>query len=223
MLTIIENVLDTDQRSLLSGLIARLTWEDGAKTAGKTARRVKQNLQADLSTDVGKKVSGMLSRAILDHSVVKAAAQPSQMSRLLVSKTGPGGGYGRHFDNAFMSNGDGAVRTDLSFTLFLNDPNDYAGGALEIELAGHAQDIKLKAGHLVLYPASCLHQVKTVTSGERLVCVGWIESRVRRSEDREILFDLANLQASLASAHDPQSPEMLQLAKIIANLKRRFN
>lgn len=223
MLTIIENVLNDAQLSRLSGLIAGLAWEDGAKTAGATARRVKHNLQANLSSEIGQKVGDTLSRAVLRHPVLKAAAQPQRLSRILVSKTGPGGGYGRHIDNAFMPTDSGAIRTDLSFTLFLNDPADYEGGALEIEQAGNTHEIKLKAGQMVVYPTSCLHQVRTVSSGERLVCVGWIESRVRRSEDRETLFDLANLQAALSETHDPQSPEMLTLSKIIANLKRRFN
>ena len=91
-----------------------------------------------------------------------------------------------------------------------------------IEHAGQAQSLKLQAGDLVLYPSSSLHEVATVTSGTRVVCVGWIESRVRRADDRETLFDLINLKAELSGHFGDQSPELLTLSKTIANLKRRF-
>ena len=119
--------------------------------------------------------------------------------------------------------GDGKMRTDLSFTLFLSDPQAYEGGELQIEHAGQSMQLKPSAGDLVLYPSTSLHQVNQVTSGERLVCVGWIESRIKRADDREILFDLANLKSQLAQDYAPQSPAMLMAAKLLANLERRFS
>lgn len=222
MLISISKVLDADQRVLMEGMLGDLVWQDGAQTAGRVARQVKRNQQADLTRSIGPKVEQILFEAISKHPVLRAAAQPNKFSRLLVSRTGAGGGYGWHVDNAFMGEGAAALRTDLSFTLFLSPPDSYAGGELVVDHAGQTQSLKLNAGGLVLYPSSRLHQVADVTFGERVVCVGWIESRIRRPDDRETLFDLINLKAELGARFDDQSPEMLTLSKIIANLKRRF-
>lgn len=225
MLISISEVLDADQRQLLNGLLGTLVWKDGTETAGRVAAQVKRNQQADLTQSIGPKVEQILFDAIFAHPVLRAAAQPNKFSSILVSKTRKGGGYGMHVDNPFMrtrGTGEGELRTDLSFTLFLSSPETYEGGELVIEHAGQTQSLKPSAGDLVLYPSSSLHQVAEVTSGERLVCVGWIESRVRRAEDRDTLFDLINLKAELAGRLDEQSPEMLTLSKVIANLKRRF-
>lgn len=222
MLISISQVLDADQRELLSGMLDALDWKDGAETAGRVAAQVKRNQQADLNQSIGPKVEQILFGAISAHPVLRAAAQPHKFSSVLISKTTTGGGYGLHVDNPFMGDGEQSLRTDLSFTLFLSRPETYEGGELLVEHAGQTQSMKPNAGDLVLYPSSSLHQVAEVTSGERLVCVGWIESRVRRVEDRETLFDLINLKAELAGRLDDQSPEMLTLSKVIANLKRRF-
>lgn len=222
MLISISQVLDTDHLALVNGLLETLVWKDGAETAGRVARSVKRNQQADLTQTVGLKVEQILSEAIRRHPVLSAAAQPGRFSNLLVSKTEAGGGYGLHVDNAFMRSQQGEMRTDLSFTLFLSSPDDYEGGELVIEHAGQTQSLKLPAGDLVLYPSSSLHKVAEVVSGTRLVCVGWIESRVRRADDRETLFDLINVKAELSGRLEAQSPELLTLSKVIANLKRRF-
>jgi PKHD-type hydroxylase len=222
MLITISGVLDEAALSEARDFAATLAWRDGAETAGSVAKAVKRNSQADLSSRTGAKLRDRLKAAISAHPVLRAAAQPKRFSALLVSRTETGGGYGLHVDNAFMGDGADRIRTDVSFTLFLSDPDTYAGGELSIEHAGLTQALKPSAGDLVLYPSTSLHEVRPVTSGTRLACVGWIESHVRSSEDREILFDLENLRASLAQRHAPQSPEMLTLAKTISNLLRRL-
>ena len=105
--------------------------------------------------------------------------------------------YGRHIDNPFMSSG----RSDLSFTISLKDKDSYEGGELVIETMNLEKVFKLNAGEIVIYPSSYLHLVKKVTRGERLVCVGWIESYVKSIEEREFLFDLdrSDYQGSLVS------------------------
>jgi len=222
MLISISDVLDADHRTLVTGLLSDVIWKDGTETAGRVARQVKNNQQADLTKTVGPKIEQLLFQAISRHPVLQAAAQPRTYAPLMVSKTETGGGYGLHIDNAFIGARGAAIRTDLSFTLFLSPPETYEGGELVIEHAGQTQSLKPEAGDLILYPSTSLHQVAEVTSGTRLVCVGWIESRIRRAEDRESLFDLINLKAALATHYDDQSPEMLTLSKVIANLKRRF-
>jgi len=222
MLITISGVLDPPALAEARALAATLAWRDGASTAGSVAKAVKHNRQADLSSRTGADLRDRLRAAVSVHPVLRAAAQPKRFSNLIVSKTETGGSYGLHVDNAFMGSGPDRIRSDLSFTLFLSDPEDYEGGELSIEHAGFTQGLKLPAGDLVLYPSTSLHEVKPVTSGTRLACVGWIESHVRSAEDREILFDLENLRASLAAQLGPQSAEMLTLAKTISNLLRRL-
>lgn len=223
MLITISNVLDADHLTLLQGLIPALAWKDGADTAGHVAKQVKHNQQADLATGAGQKVEQILRGAVSGNAVLNAASIPHRFSELLLSKTETGGGYGLHIDNPFMQAGEVSLRTDLSFTLFLSAPEDYAGGELVIEHAGQTHALKGEAGDLVLYPSTSLHKVATVTSGVRLACVGWIESRIKDAGDRETLFDLSNLKAELEPRLEAQSAEMLMLSKVIANLKRRFS
>ena len=120
MLISISSVLDADQLGLVRGLLSDVVWKDGAETAGRVARQVKNNQQADLSQSIGPKIEQILFKAISQNPVLRAAAQPGKFSSLLLSKTQSGGGYGLHVDNAFMGAGDTALRTDLSFTLFLS-------------------------------------------------------------------------------------------------------
>lgn len=223
MLITIANALDPDALEQVQNLMATVRWTDGAETAGKTAREVKRNLQADLTTRTGSQVRDLLAKSVTSNSVLQAAAQPLRFSTLLVSKTEEGGGYGLHVDNALMPLGDSKMRTDLSFTLFLSDPKTYKGGELQIEHAGQSLSLKPAAGDLVLYPSTSLHSVNQVTAGTRLACVGWIESRVQRPDDRELLFDMANLKTALSKQYQLQSPEMLVSAKILSNLIRRFS
>ena len=220
MMITLSGVLTPAQASEVTKLATGLSWRDGTTTAGAIAREVKHNEQADLTGATGKVVKKILQEAIERHPVLRAAAQPRHFSPLMISRTGPGGGYGRHVDNPFMGTGDRRLRTDLSFTLFLSDPASYEGGELAVETAAGEHVVKPPAGDLVLYPSTTLHEVRPVTSGERMVCIGWIESSVREAAAREILFDLENLRASLAAQLPSQSTEMLTLSKTIANLLR---
>ena len=223
MFLTIGEVLDRAAIAAIADRAAGLRWRDGAGTAGAAARQVKRNLQADLSTREGARLRSELEEAIWRHPVLRAAAQPRRFSKLLLSRTLEGGGYGLHVDNAIMGDGETALRTDLSFTLFLSDPGSYGGGELVVESAGSTHSFKAEAGTLLLYPSTSLHRVAAVTSGERLVCVGWIESRIRDDAARETLFDLLNLRASLAESHDVQSPELLTLQRAISNLMRMWS
>lgn len=221
MFLTIGNVLDAATLEQMPEIAARLDWRDGARTAGAIAKRVKRNEQADLSTGAGKALAGRLMGAISGHSVLRAAARPARFSPLLLSRTGPGGGYGAHVDNALMGTGQSALRTDLSFTLFLSAPEDYEGGALWLDLPGGAQSLKPAAGDMVLYPSTLIHEVETVTSGARLVAVGWIQSEIRSAEQRQILFDLEQVRATLRSRPEA-GPELLMLDKAFSNLLRQW-
>lgn len=226
MLLVINAIEDAGHRAALAERIALLEWRDGRETAGAVAREVKRNLQAAMDTTAGRRLAEELLPLIADNPVIKAAAQPRRFSSLIISKTTDGGYYGPHVDNALMAmqKGKGAprLRTDLSFTLFLTPPEEYEGGELVVHTAGITQPVKGEAGHLVLYPSGSIHEVRPVTRGERIVCVGWIESMIADGARREMLFDLENLRSSLRRQLPSQSTELLTLDKTIVNLLRMW-
>jgi PKHD-type hydroxylase len=222
MILVINALDDAAHLAALQERIGMLEWRDGRETAGAVAREVKRNLQAAMDSAPGRALQDELSRLIEDNAVIKAAAQPRRFSPLLISKTGVDGRYGAHVDNALMGKGALRLRTDLSFTLFLTPPGEYEGGELVIHAAGMTQELKGEAGYLVLYPSGSIHEVKPVTRGERIVCVGWIESLVADAGQREMLFDLENLRTALRQKLPAQSAELLTLDKTIANLLRMW-
>ena len=222
MILAVHAIPEADRLAAIADRIALLEWRDGRETAGAVAREVKRNEQAVMDSTPGRSLQDEITGLLRDHPVIRAAAQPRRFSRLLISKTKEGGGYGAHVDNALMGTGDKRVRTDLSFTLFLTPPEAYDGGELVIHAAGVTQSVKGEPGHLVLYPSGSIHEVRPVTRGTRIVCVGWIESMVADAASREMLFDLENLRAALRALLPAQSAELLTLDKTIANLLRMW-
>jgi PKHD-type hydroxylase len=223
MILMISAIPDAAQRAAITEKLALLAWRDGAATAGPVARAVKHNLQAVMNAAPARALADEVQAILATHPVLRAAAQPRRFSNLIISKTEGGGHYGLHVDNAVMKAADGEpMRSDLSFTLFLSPPEDYDGGELVIHSASGTDEVKGAPGELVLYPSTALHEVRPVTRGQRIVCVGWIESMVADGAAREILFDLENLRASMRSLLPAQAAESLTLDKTIANLLRRW-
>ena len=222
MLLTISDVIDTANLNDIREKLSSISWRDGRSTAGKTARDVKRNEQADLSSPAGQKLQSSILSAISKNPILRAAARPKVISNLLISRTANGGYYGAHIDNALMQKGSTPFRSDLSFTLFLSPPNDYDDGELVIHSAGTSNEIKADAGDLLLYPSSSVHEVSPVTRGERIVCVGWIESVISDGGQRELLFDLENLRASLRKSLPAQSAELMTLDKTMSNLLRMW-
>ena len=222
MLLTLAEVLNKQTLKDTLNSVESLTWKDGGATAGGRAKKAKKNEQADLRSGKGGKLHDALMAIIKSHPVVQAAARPKRFSRLLISKTKTAGGYGFHTDNAIMGSAGSRLRSDISFTLFLSQPDEYEGGELTIDLPGAVQTLKPAAGDMVLYPSSSIHQVAPVTGGTRLACVGWIESMVRDPSQRELLFDLQNLRAELVGKLPGQSAELLTLDKSISNLLRMW-
>ncbi|MEA5424562.1 Fe2+-dependent dioxygenase [Synechococcus sp. CCY9201] len=161
-------------------------WRPGAETAGWHARGVKRNRQLERGSDLHHQLEAQVREALLADPLVRSAALPLHVHGVLFSLTGPGEGYGRHVDNAFMAGG----RSDLSFTVALTDPAAYEGGDLVLESPDREERVRLGSGQAIVYPSTLLHRVEPVTAGERLVAVGWIQSRIRSSEQRELLFEL---------------------------------
>jgi PKHD-type hydroxylase len=192
-----------------------LQWEDGRKTAGNHAAKVKNNLQLNREADISKKYARLISEKVLSNNLIKSFALPKKIHGIMFAKSRKGMGYGRHIDNSYMSSG----RADLSFTIFLNSKDKYNGGELSIESINSEENIKLNSGEIIIYPSTHLHSVKEVTKGERLVCVGWIESYVRSIEEREYLFDL-DAGAKGILANYGRSDELDLIFKSYSNLIR---
>ncbi|MFO8237539.1 MAG: Fe2+-dependent dioxygenase [Prochlorococcaceae cyanobacterium] len=196
---------------------ASAPWRPGEATAGWHARTVKHNRQLDRSSALHRRLAAPVEEAILRHPLVQAAALPVRLHGLLFSRCGPGEGYGRHVDNAYMPQG----RSDLSFTLFLSDPADYEGGALVLESPSGEEALRLPAGHAFVYPSSLLHHVEPVSRGDRLVAVGWIHSRVRHADQRELLFELDTARRALFQ-QEGKSEVFDLISRSYTNLLRRW-
>src|SRR3954462_9239431 len=214
MQLVIADILTPEDLSEIRSALAAMRFEDGAHTAGWSARLVKDNEQARESATL-RLLRERVETAIRGNDLFALAARPRALTPLLFSRYGPGQTYGAHVDNPLM---DG-LRTDVSFTLFLSDPEAYAGGELVIESAAGEDDLKLPAGHMVVYPSTALHRVAPVTRGERLVAVGWAQSFIRDAEKRELLLDLETARRQLF-AKSGKTPELDLLSKTAANLVR---
>ena len=190
-------------------------WEDGKKTAGSHAAKVKNNLQLDRNSVISQNLSKLIKDKILSNSLIKSFSLPKNIHGIMFTKASEGMEYGRHIDNPFMSSG----RSDLSFTIFINKKDNYKGGELVIENINSENKFKLNSGEILIYPSTYLHSVKEITSGERIVCVGWIESYVKSIEEREYLFDLDAGARSLLSRHG-RSDELDLIFKSYSNLLR---
>jgi len=191
------------------------SWEDGKNTAGSHASKVKNNLQLNRKSDVSKELSLLIKKKILDDNLIKSFTLPKHIHGIMFTKSLKGMSYGRHIDNAYMSSG----RADLSFTIFLSEKKQYEGGELLIENLTSENKFRLNRGEIIIYPSTYLHSVKSVLNGERIVCVGWIESYVKSIEEREYLFDLDAGARSLLAKHG-RSDELDLIFKSYSNLLR---
>jgi PKHD-type hydroxylase len=215
MQIIIGNILSDDELTLVRETLAHATFADGRETAGFAARTVKNNLQASgRSTETVRK---LVEERIRGHDVFAMAVRPKAFASVMFSAYEPGMRYGSHVDDALMQD----LRTDVSFTLFLSDPESYDGGELVIESASGDDAVKLAPGSLVAYPSTALHHVAEVTRGRRLAAVGWVRSLVRDAARREMLFDLDTARRQMF-ARDGKSAEYDLVSKSLANLLRMW-
>ena len=190
-------------------------WEDGKKTAGSLASKVKNNLQLNRNSDISRKNAEFIIKKLLSNQLIKSFALPKKVHGIMFTKSAKGMKYGRHIDNPYMSSG----RADLSFSIFLSEKNSYEGGELIVENINTENKFKLNKGEIIIYPSTYLHSVNEITSGERLVCVGWIESYVKSIEEREYLFDIdAGARGILAKFG--RSDELDLIFKSYSNLLR---
>lgn len=190
---------------------------DGKSTAGWHAKVVKKNLQVDVGDAMLHKARARVKTALMDNPLFLMAARPKQLSPALFSKYGEGMEYGNHVDDAYM----GELRSDLSYTIFLSRPEEYDGGELIMDSTQGEQPYKLAAGDMILYPSTTLHRVECVRRGSRLAAVGWVQSIVRRSDQRELLFDIETARISLFQ-REGKTTEFDLLSKSMSNLLRMW-
>ncbi|WP_409746529.1 Fe2+-dependent dioxygenase [Brevundimonas sp.] len=215
---VLADVLSADDLERVRTALATTPFRDGRTTAGPAARKVKENLQARSDDARVQALARFVQDALERHPVFPPLVRPARWSNLIFSRYSRGQQYGLHTDDAAMRSEDGErMRTDLSFTLFLSDPETYQGGALLLDDLDGEREFRPAAGSAVIYQTGRLHRVTPVTAGERLAAVGWIQSLVRRQDQREILFDLERLRWST-----PEGEPRLLADKTIGNLLRMW-
>tara|TARA_B100000579_G_scaffold42575_1_gene29706 strand:+ start:673 stop:1338 length:666 start_codon:yes stop_codon:yes gene_type:complete len=193
------------------------SWQDGKRTAGSHAAKIKSNYQLDKGSKASIEIKDLIINKIISNPLLKSFTLPSLIHGVMFTKSLAGDSYGTHLDNPYMPGG----RSDISFTLFLNDQEDYQGGELCIQTINKTEKIKLSAGEIIIYPSTQLHSVSEVKNGERYVCVGWIQSYVQSNEDRNILFGL-DAGAKGLLAKNGRSDELDLIFQSYSNLLRRL-
>lgn len=198
-------------------------WADGNMTSGHQSATAKKNQQLPEDSAEAREVSALIVQALNANPMFVSAALPHTIFPPLFNRYEGGGEFGVHVDNAIRQRGDVRIRSDLSATLFLSEPEDYDGGELIIEELYGSQSVKLPAGDLVLYPSKSLHRVTPVTRGARVSSFMWLQSLVRDDADRESLFrlDVATQRVNLDKG--PKDQAVIELTGLYHNLLRRWS
>jgi PKHD-type hydroxylase len=204
----------------LQDLAMSSRFADGRATAGDRVTDVKHNEQLDPTKEQAAQLSEILSQAVQNNETFRFFAYPRRMTAPMISRYGPGMQYGSHLDNPIIVRpNENPLRTDLSMTLFLSDPESYRGGELSLETPFGPQNLKLPAGDAVVYSTTFRHRVVEVTDGTRLAAVGWIESMVSDERKRQILFDLWRVRQALKDSPDQA---MTHLETSFVNLSKMW-
>jgi PKHD-type hydroxylase len=224
MLIVIENVLDAGEVRLFRERLSAAAWVDGAPTAGSRSVAVKQNLQLDRSDPVAVELGQMILRKLGAHPVFISASLAEKIWPPVFNRYENGGHYGTHVDSALMRLPEAGltIRSDLSATLFLSEPDEYDGGELLIEEQYGAQAAKLNAGDMVLYPSSSLHQVTPVTRGQRVCAIMWMQSAIADAAARGMLFEMDQSIQALSVGRAKDDPDVDRLIHVYHNLLRRW-
>jgi PKHD-type hydroxylase len=222
MLICVPDVLSKAEVAEFRAAMDAADWEDGRATAAGQSAMVKKNEQLPPSSEIARQLGQAVIKALVANPLFVSAAIPKQIFPPLFNRYGVGQHFGVHVDNAVR--GDqltGArIRTDLSVTLFLSEPDEYDGGELIVEDYYGSHRVKLPAGHLVLYPATSLHAVTEVTRGVRVASFFWLQSMVRDGHARSLIFDLDSAIQGLVQRVGRHDPELVKLTGIYHNLIR---
>ena len=223
MLLQIPDVLTKEQVRAARAELDAAEWVDGRMTAGHQSARAKNNEQLAENSPLTRSLGGAIISALGASPMFRSAALPLHVFPPLFNRYAEGRAFGSHVDNAVrqVAGTSHQIRTDVSMTLFLSEPDEYDGGELVIEDTYGVQTIKLPAGHMVLYPATSLHHVRPITRGTRVSSFFWAQSMVRDNEQRTLLFDL-DISIQRLAAENPDHPSVLQLTGVYHNLLRRW-
>ncbi|MGH6782498.1 MAG: Fe2+-dependent dioxygenase [Sphingomonadaceae bacterium] len=224
MMIAIPDLLDAGQLARVRALIDAADWIDGNVTSGRQSALAKRNAQLPEDAPAALEAAGIILDALGRSALFVAAALPLKVFPPLFNRYGPGDTFGTHVDNAIriQRGSDFRIRSDLSATIFLADPDSYDGGELVIEDQFGAQAVKLPAGHMILYPASSLHRVEPITRGERVASFFWIQSMVRDDGARRTLFDLDSAIQTIAADRGQDDAAIIRLTGVYHNLLRRW-
>jgi PKHD-type hydroxylase len=219
----IPDILTAEQAAHCRQKLDQADWVDGRVTAGHQSARAKDNMQLPEDHPASRELGELILTALQNNSLFMAAALPLKVFPPLFNRYQGGQSFGTHVDNAVrqVSGTPHRVRTDLSATLFLIAPDEYDGGELSVEDTYGLHNVKLPAGHLILYPASSLHHVRPVTRGARLASFFWVQSMVRDDGQRTLLFDL-DMAIQRISGEVSDHPSVIQLTGVYHNLLRRW-
>jgi PKHD-type hydroxylase len=222
MLICIPDVLGKADVAEFRAVMDAVEWEDGRSTAGAQSAEVKKNEQLPPNGEISRKLGERVIKALTANPLFVSAAIPLHIFPPLFNRYGVGHRFGVHVDNAVR--GDhltGArIRTDLSVTLFLSEPDEYDGGELIVEDYYGSHEVKLPAGQLVLYPATSLHTVTPITRGVRVASFFWLQSMIRDAHARSMIFDLDTAIQGLVERLGRNDPEVVKLSGLYHNLIR---
>lgn len=224
MLIVIENVLDEAEVRTFRERLATASWVDGAATAGSRSIAVKQNLQLASGDALAVELGNVVLRKLGHNPLFVSAALAEKIWPPVFNCYQDGGHYGTHSDAALMRLPEVnlTIRSDLSATVFLSDPEEYDGGELVIEEQFGGQAVKLAAGDMVLYPSSSLHQITPVTRGQRICAIMWMQSAVADTAARSMLFDLDQSIQALSVGRAKDDEDVDRLIHVYHNLLRRW-
>jgi PKHD-type hydroxylase len=199
MLLRVPQLLNPEELLQLQILMANAAWTDGKVTAGTQSAQVKRNMQLPEASTEAEAARQIVLKALGRNALFFSAALPKKIYPPLFNQYRDGMDFGAHIDNAVRTHAASGmhVRTDISCTLFLADPDTYEGGELVVEDTYGHQMVKLPAGDMVLYPGTSLHHVRPVTSGARIACFFWLQSMIRDDAQRTLLFDMDAAIATL--------------------------
>ena len=222
MLLEIARVLNEAQLAKINEILDGSEFVDGKLSAGKAARRVKQNQELKKDPERMELLIRILVSSLAHHQTFNSAVLPYRMADPIFARYQAGMQYGEHVDDAIMGKRGPRLRSDVSMTIFLKEPQSYQGGELVIRTSFGTSKVKLAAGDAVIYPSSSLHHVAEVTAGERTVALLWVQSHVRDPARRELLFDLNQAREHLlAEAPDDQSAKLVD--RSFSNLVRMWS
>lgn len=223
MIHIPEVLNQSDVAKMRNSLLASNNWVDGKETVGAQGAQVKHNLQLADKCDLRNSLASNILQALAKNSLFFAAALPRRILPPLFNRYLDNGTYGMHVDGSIMYQSDGhePIRSDISCTLFLSNPDDYDGGELVVVDTYGEHEVKLPAGDLILYPSSSLHRVNPVVAGERLGSFFWVQSMVRSESNRRLLFDMDTSITRLTQTGADRD-SVVKLTGIYHNLLRQW-